>query len=242
MKFLFAVVAVLVVVVLNDVNADTCPYGCKKYQRNNCRYYWYYSSGWRQYYYCSSYRSYTGTCYATCVHGGWSGFSDWETVEDCPVYCGGATALHVRSRSCTNPTPSALGRPCTGDSLEHQNRTCNHGSCSHVCPQDTDTYFEHPKDKKSFYHCGAHGAKAHLKVCENELVWNQAEKTCKEPDTEHPSCNHGEYLPHTEDCRKFFQCSNGQLHLHQCPGGLQFDTRHNLCNWPQMVNCIVDEE
>ncbi|EDS30447.1 conserved hypothetical protein [Culex quinquefasciatus] len=38
-----------------------------------------------------------------------------------------------------------------------------------------------------------------------------------------------------EDCSQFYHCSPSGPMLFQCPGNLLFDSRANVCNWPQKV-------
>ncbi|CAG5053319.1 unnamed protein product [Parnassius apollo] len=44
-------------------------------------------------------------------------------------------------------------------------------------------------------------------------------------------------LPHETDCDKFYQCSNGQKILKQCPSATLFDNDLQVCNWPNAVDC-----
>ncbi|XP_053388670.1 semaphorin-5B-like [Mercenaria mercenaria] len=57
-----------------------------------------------------------------CADGGWS---LWENWGSCTESCGGG--VRTRSRSCTNPSPSLIGRSCVGDYTEVS--TCNRTAC-----------------------------------------------------------------------------------------------------------------
>ncbi|XP_045169349.2 uncharacterized protein LOC123532065 [Mercenaria mercenaria] len=57
-----------------------------------------------------------------CKDGGWSVWGSWDS---CSVTCGGG--FHSRSRTCSNPSPSFLGRYCNGDSLQVQ--PCSREKC-----------------------------------------------------------------------------------------------------------------
>merc|ERR1712106_526158 len=55
------------------------------------------------------------------------------------------------------------------------------------------------------------------------------------------SCDYdGELLPNSENCRKYYKCSNGAPSDQSCPGSLIFDPKLRICNWPQSVTCVVD--
>uniref|UniRef100_A0A6P7FM87 Uncharacterized protein LOC114329323 n=1 Tax=Diabrotica virgifera virgifera TaxID=50390 RepID=A0A6P7FM87_DIAVI len=44
------------------------------------------------------------------------------------------------------------------------------------------------------------------------------------------------YFP-LSDCTKFCQCSNGVPYEHNCPAGLHFNPKLNVCDWPQNAGC-----
>ncbi|CAG2255295.1 Coadhesin,Hemicentin-1,Thrombospondin-2 [Mytilus edulis] len=60
------------------------------------------------------------------VNGAWSQYGDWTR---CTKTCGRGT--QTRSRTCTNPSPSAGGSACKGSSVQSKN--CNENLCL-VCP------------------------------------------------------------------------------------------------------------
>ncbi|XP_045179462.1 A disintegrin and metalloproteinase with thrombospondin motifs adt-1-like [Mercenaria mercenaria] len=57
-----------------------------------------------------------------CANGGWSNWGVWDS---CTVTCGGGTK--TRSRTCTNPRPSPLGKNCEGDT--NQVSACGNDVC-----------------------------------------------------------------------------------------------------------------
>ena len=56
------------------------------------------------------------------VNGQWS---EWGKYSACTKSCG--TGSETRTRTCTNPAPSAEGNPCQGSSSESRN--CNTFDC-----------------------------------------------------------------------------------------------------------------
>ncbi|CAG2233570.1 Hemicentin-1,Coadhesin,Adhesion G protein-coupled receptor B3,Thrombospondin-2,Thrombospondin-1 [Mytilus edulis] len=66
------------------------------------------------------------------VNGAWSQYGDWTR---CTKTCGRGT--QTRSRTCTNPSPSAGGSACKGSSVQSKN--CNENLCP-VCPLGWKSY------------------------------------------------------------------------------------------------------
>ncbi|XP_046575477.1 coadhesin-like [Haliotis rubra] len=63
-------------------------------------------------------------------HGGWSDYSTWKNVWGCTKTCGGGTQSQRRTRTCTNPAPTAVyGNDCTGSATETRSIPCNTNAC-----------------------------------------------------------------------------------------------------------------
>ena len=44
------------------------------------------------------------------------------------------------------------------------------------------------------------------------------------------------------DCNGFFLCTGEGVAVAQdCPSGLFFDPEHQICNWPENVDCVADD-
>ncbi|XP_048245133.1 SCO-spondin-like isoform X1 [Haliotis rufescens] len=236
----YAVVfAVLLVVVLQEAYGASCPKSCTKHKRSNCRYYYYYrwGSGYSRYYYCSSYRSYTGTCYEPCTHGGWSNWSDYELYEECPVMCGGSKGLAFKTRSCTSPAPTNGGNDCDGDDTQEATIACNTEACGDRCPADTVKYHAHQTVAHNYYQCDPGHQKAFLKNCTDGTVFNVEHHTCVHANAEHGDCFHGQMAAHPTECGKFLSCVHGQMNEMPCPGGLHYNRVTKTCDWPTNANC-----
>ena len=50
--------------------------------------------------------------------------------------------------------------------------------------------------------------------------------------------HHGELIPNTEHCQKYFKCNHGEPTIQDCPGNLIFDPGLLICNWPESTTCI----
>ena len=45
------------------------------------------------------------------------------------------------------------------------------------------------------------------------------------------------FVPHPYDCSLYYECVNLTPVLMSCPAGLYFDSRIDICNWPEYVDC-----
>ena len=45
------------------------------------------------------------------------------------------------------------------------------------------------------------------------------------------------FVPHPYDCSLYFECRGRTPVLMSCPAGLYFDSRINVCNWPEYADC-----
>ena len=47
------------------------------------------------------------------------------------------------------------------------------------------------------------------------------------------------FVPHPYDCSLYYECRGRTPVLMSCPAGLYFDSRINVCNWPEYADCDV---
>ena len=45
------------------------------------------------------------------------------------------------------------------------------------------------------------------------------------------------FVPHPYDCSLYYECVDLTPVLMSCPAGLYFDSRIDVCNWPENVDC-----
>lgn len=50
----------------------------------------------------------------------------------------------------------------------------------------------------------------------------------------------GKLSPHPYFCEYFFQCSNGEFLLQECPPGLHFNPVLEVCDWSENAGCTVN--
>uniref|UniRef100_A0A182NJ62 Chitin-binding type-2 domain-containing protein n=1 Tax=Anopheles dirus TaxID=7168 RepID=A0A182NJ62_9DIPT len=67
-------------------------------------------------------------------------------------------------------------------------------------------------------------------------------KKAKQAIARHANCptSNGYYpvmFRNAKDCSQFYQCDHGTAYLIQCPAGLHFNTRINVCDYPRNVDC-----
>ena len=50
-----------------------------------------------------------------------------------------------------------------------------------------------------------------------------------------------QFQPHPHDCSVFFVCAHLNSFQLNCPAGLHFDTKINVCNYPQKAGCKLQQ-
>nr|CAH7765322.1 unnamed protein product [Callosobruchus chinensis] len=68
--------------------------------------------------------------------------------------------------------------------------------------------------------------------CKAESSPNSLTATC--PPVDGPR---SQYFPHETNCSLFYQCSNGVPYLQECPSGLYFNPKIDVCDYPRNVDC-----
>ncbi|XP_055856474.1 chitin-binding domain protein cbd-1-like [Episyrphus balteatus] len=76
-------------------------------------------------------------------------------------------------------------------------------------------------EKKSCQYNGKH-----FECKNNNYPWGQLCQTAGE-----------RYYPMIGNCNGFYQCDNGKLVEKECPKGLHFNPKINVCDYPTNVNC-----
>ncbi|VDI14035.1 Hypothetical predicted protein [Mytilus galloprovincialis] len=109
------------------------------------------------------------------VNGAWSQYGDWTR---CTKTCGRGT--QTRSRTCTNPSPSAGGSACKGSSVQSKN--CN----ENLCPVNGgwSNYGAWTSCNKP---CGT-GQKTRSRTCTNPSP-SEGGSACKGTATQSDVCN-----------------------------------------------------
>ena len=123
------------------------------------------------------------------------------------------------------------------------------------CPT-SNGLFPNPKDCHTFYHCS--NGYAYLKDCPANLEFNPVLLVCDWPEnagcsvkpTQEPTpksttptpssfdCPTSNGLfPNPKDCHTFYQCSNGNAYLMDCPSNLEFNPVLQVCDWPENAGC-----
>jgi hypothetical protein len=50
------------------------------------------------------------------------------------------------------------------------------------------------------------------------------------------------FVPHQNDCTKFYMCQGDIPILMSCPDGLYFNDKKNICNFPSAVQCKTETD
>ncbi|GIX70893.1 chondroitin proteoglycan 2 [Caerostris extrusa] len=95
------------------------------------------------------------------------------------------------------------------------------GSCSIPCDAQCDTSLDCPEPNV------ATAKETNMKLSSNLPPWLR----CK---------NTNGTIPNPKDCSTFYDCSNGQLQLVQCPDGLHFDSEDKVCKSPCLAGCDLN--
>nr|WNT43924.1 chitinase 2 [Monochamus alternatus] len=58
-----------------------------------------------------------------------------------------------------------------------------------------------------------------------------------EVDTPSKPCEPGQHLPDATNCNAYYRCILGELKKQYCAGGLHWNKRKNICDWPKEAKC-----
>nr|AMT75074.1 chitinase Cht10 [Locusta migratoria] len=59
-------------------------------------------------------------------------------------------------------------------------------------------------------------------------------------DSNQYNCSGRGYVRDSTNCNVYHRCEWGMKHTYICPEGLHYDSRTQLCDWPQIANCPMD--
>ncbi|XP_046575468.1 hemicentin-1-like isoform X3 [Haliotis rubra] len=174
------------------------------------------------------------------IDGGWSDYSAWTVYSTCTATCGGGSQFRTRDRTCTNPAPAHGGRDCDGDTRDRSERDCN----THPCPIDggwTDWEEWQDMDECSVLCGGGKKDQDRSRTCTNpspayggancdgESYQNQTIRCNTEECGDLCPEDEATYHAHDTNEKRFYQCSNGVAHRHQCPEGTVYDSETSVC-------------
>ncbi|XP_064607107.1 protein obstructor-E-like [Liolophura sinensis] len=104
--------------------------------------------------------------------------------------------------------------------------------------------YPNPKQANTYFQC-VYGRPVKL-WCPSRQLFNAARGKCvpiknidEYPDVDRSKIKcrwHGQYICNPLNPRSFYQCSHGVPYLHDCPGGLVFNTWYNVCNYWAPIN------
>ncbi|XP_063692281.1 A disintegrin and metalloproteinase with thrombospondin motifs adt-1-like isoform X2 [Bolinopsis microptera] len=128
---------------------------------------------------CEGEATYSETC---AIDGGWTGWGNWNTCE-CDHVTG--TGTRSRTRSCTDPVPSCLGRECDGESVEYT-------PCDDQCCKTEDGGLTDWGDWSTCEcdHVTGTGTRSRTRSC-TEPVPSCFGRSCDENTLDTGSCNDG---------------------------------------------------
>ena len=152
-----------------------------------------------------------------------------------------------RLKCADHPTSVGHVTPVLGTSVS----SCSRKSLPPVdCSDQPDqTFFADPSDCQKFFQCDRGSAVP--KTCEAGELWNDydGKKICDW--ARNVDCCNGtgkyegpcsdqldnSFLPHPEDCQKFYQCDRGFPVEKECGVGTLWNQEIKNCDWPSNVKC-----
>ncbi|GFU02867.1 putative chitinase 10 [Nephila pilipes] len=167
--------------------------------------------------------------------------------------------LHFNAKIQACDYPEKAG--CDSEASKPQGRLGREGF-SNMCPVADDgnpILKPHENDCRKFYACN--GGILHVQICQQGLHFNPKLQACDYPEnagcetsvTKIPKGKVGKedfkescelaadgtplLKPHATDCRKFYTCHNGILHLQICQSGLHFNLKLQACDFPDKAGC-----
>ncbi|XP_071953415.1 chondroitin proteoglycan 2-like [Antedon mediterranea] len=119
---------------------------------------------------------------------------------------------------------------------------CSCTNCG-ICSKSSTNLHPHPSDCKKFYQCS--NGNILTKSCPSGLVFVASKRRCDYPPSS-GACSalkgngfcHGKFnglYRDSEDCGRFYQCSNGIPYHFTCPSGLVYNEPTKRCDYPQYV-------
>ncbi|KAK6181436.1 hypothetical protein SNE40_009284 [Patella caerulea] len=95
-----------------------------------------------------------GAC-QQAVNGGLGPWTQWRTSGECTAYCGSGLQPMQRTRECNNPTPTAGGADCVGDTIEMTDQPCTatNFQCNFMCARFQNTVITSPRRNGQYLQC-----------------------------------------------------------------------------------------
>ncbi|XP_050418453.1 chondroitin proteoglycan-2 [Patella vulgata] len=114
-----------------------------------------------------------------------------------------------------------------------------------VAACENGEYHPHSTDCNKFLQC-SNGVLVE-QTCASGLHWSVQDSRCEQPadagcTTSSETCTNEEFRPHSTDCTKYLQCSNGVLVEQTCASGLHWSVQDSRCEQPADAGCTTSSE
>merc|ERR1711953_461766 len=186
---------------------------------------------------------------------------NWPEYADC----------HVKTTTTTTTVSPTTTETSTTSNTTTSSRVKRSADIDVVCHESENGYavFEpHPDDCSLYYECV--DLTPVLMSCPAGLYFDSRINTCNWPEnvdcddgttttttttkstttSTSPDfdvvCHESEdgyavFVPHPYECSLYYECMDLTPVLMSCPPGLYFDSRIDICNWPENVDCDKSE-
>ncbi|KAI1723037.1 chitin binding peritrophin-A domain-containing protein [Ditylenchus destructor] len=119
------------------------------------------------------------------------------------------------------------------------------------CSERLDGFYQHPMNCSRVIQCFG-GDVFEYPACDHGLVFDEQQGKCnyqdrvkgcsslkefEQAEKMYPTgncaeCKHGDYIADLTNCSAFYRCISGQLMAESCPQGTVFNSKLNICDFP----------
>ncbi|GIY95950.1 uncharacterized protein CEXT_728392 [Caerostris extrusa] len=117
------------------------------------------------------------------------------------------------------------------------------------CPRDNGRFLKTGTDCKKYYDC-CNGEPTE-KQCEHGTLFDPEKQACEwqelytcieRPKREECPEENGRFLKPGTNCKKYYECRNGEPTEKQCERDTLFDPSNQRCEWPDLYTCIEKKQ
>ena len=80
----------------------------------------------------------------------------------------------------------------------------------------------------------------YINIFNKSEMWKTRSRTTAAPAHCTPQCPFSDaYMPHPQDCTKFYTCAGSTAFVNHCQPGLHYNIEKMWCDYPAQANCIA---
>ncbi|GIY89871.1 hypothetical protein CDAR_405733 [Caerostris darwini] len=117
------------------------------------------------------------------------------------------------------------------------------------CPEENGRFLKEGTNCKKYYEC--RNGEPTEKQCERDTLFDPSNQRCEWPDLytciekpQRKECpeENGRFLKEGTNCKKYYECRNGEPTEKRCEQDTLFDPLNQRCEWPDLYTCIEKPE